>query len=1067
MRKKGHLILFVSSVVLALFSAWLMLHVNVNSDMTKYLPSDSRMKQGLDILMNEFPASDFSTAIIKVMFTDLPPEQHKMVSESLLAIEDVTAVSFRSDSTGEHTLFELSVPNSIDQKSLGFEIRNAYGSAVIVETNQDGATPPFSVIVIAAVLIILVLLIMTASWLDPVLLLLTMGLAVLINMGTNALLPSVSITTNYIVAILQMVLSLDYAIILMNRYRQEMSPQRDIVQAVNAAIKRACPSILSSSLTTLVGLLMLCLMRLKIGMDLGIVLAKGVLFCLACTFTVLPSLIILLHGALEKTRKRTPIIPTDRLSAFVTRHKITFALFELVLFVGAFYFSQQTDIYFSTNAKSRIADHFPKTNAVVVLYNTEEDAQMLALADSLKRYPEVQQILSFPTLLQRPYTAPEMIASIQKMLMDFAEFIPDTVDLGMLTTDMMQMVYYMHSHESDSIRVDFPELIRFVAEDCVNDPLLSTYITPQMRTQIAALQDLMNNPLGEQTPQSPITNNESQMTSPSGTTGAAQSPVATGDRAGGVPSDTLPLRPADGALVDSLLADSMIYIIPFMSDLYALYPSSDTYYLMSIVDTVKLHSELTVDEMTDFVGSSFGQTKLIYKLSSGGRTRTPLRFVHILADDLFSRKMLSMMASREEKAALRRIAAIMDYADANACFTVPQMSELLVDYGLTTFTPQRVRQIAFPSAMDSALMADTDLLPESTDSLALGTAVGSNTAKPKKHIKTREEIQAETLIELMDTTRKFDYPAMARNFSRLGQNVDDATMHLLYTCYGKAMFYNDSLRMSPEELLNFVADTLAVDPTIAAFLDEKTKQSLPHMREQLNESLGMMHQENNAIFVIMTSLPDESQVTYDFVEQLDSWASSLLQQPYYLIGESVMFTEMRDGFDEEMKRLTLWTILAIFLIVVVSFRSIVVPSILVMTVMAAVYVDVVFAGIVSGRMLYLAYLISQSILMGATIDYGILYANYYKEFRRTLTKREAAKAAYHGTIPTVMTSGTIMVVAPGIMSVLVEDVTISAIVGCIAVGAAAAILLILFVLPAVLVALDRFVTLNKNKTSDN
>lgn len=1052
MRKQGHLTLFISSLILALVSAWLMLHVNVNSDMTKYLPSDSRMKQGLDILMSEFPASDFSTAIIKVMFTDLPQNQQQSVYESLLAIEDVTAVSFRTDSAGNHTLFELSVPNSIDQKALGFEIRNAYGQSVIVETNQDGATPPFSVIVIAAVLIIVVLLVMTASWMDPVLLLVTMGLAVLLNMGTNALLPSVSITTNYIVAILQMVLSLDYAIILMNRYRQEMTGERTVVEAVNAAIRRAYPSILSSSLTTLVGLLMLCMMRLKIGMDLGIVLAKGVLFCLACTFTILPSLIILFHNGLEKSRKRTPVIPTDRLSDFVTRHKISLALFELALFVGAFYYSQQTDIYFSTNAKSRIAEYFPKTNAVVVLYDTDEDAQMLCLADSLKQYPEVQQILSFPTLLQRPYTASEMIESIQKMLMDFAEFIPDTVDLGMLTPDMMQMVYYMHSHESDSIRADFPELIRFVAEDCVNDPLLSTYITPEMRGQIAALQDLMNKPLGMEEPKAevkPVRKHQSQPKVQD------ETPMEVVDT----------ILCADSIIVtDSVTVDSLVYIVPFMSELYARYPSLDTYYLMSITDTVKLRSEMTVDEMTEFVGSAPGQTKLIYKLSSGGKTRTPLRFVHILTDDLFSRKMLAMMASREEKAALRRIAAIMDYADANASFTISQMSNLLVDYGLTSLTPQRVRQIAFPSPSDSIFLATDDFIVESSDSTSMDAPVMTHkVSKPKKHIKTREEIQAETLIELMDTTKKFDYTQMARNFSHLGQNVDDATMRLLYTCYGEAMFYNDSLRMSPEELLNFVADTLAVDPAIAAFLDEETKQSLPHMREQLNESLGMMHQENRAIFVIMTSLPDESQRTYDFVAQLNQWASSLLQQPYYLIGESVMFTEMRDGFDDEMTRLTLWTILAIFLIVVISFRSVVVPTILVMTVMAAVYVDVVFAGLVSGRMLYLAYLISQSILMGATIDYGILYANYYKEFRRSLTKREAAKAAYHGTIPTVMTSGTIMVIAPGIMALLVEDVTISAIVGCIAIGAAAAILLILFVLPAVLVALDRFVMLKKDK----
>ena len=170
-----------------------------------------------------------------------------------------------------------------------------------------------------------------------------------------------------------------------------------------------------------------------------------------------------------------------------------------------------------------------------------------------------------------------------------------------------------------------------------------------------------------------------------------------------------------------------------------------------------------------------------------------------------------------------------------------------------------------------------------------------------------------------------------------------------------------------------------------------------------------------------------------------------------------MYREMKAGFGAEMTRISLLTIIAIFLIVALSFRSIIVPTILVVTVMTAVYVNVIFAGLLRGEMLYLAYLIVQSILMGATIDYGILFANYYKEFRRTMLPYEAVKAAYQGSIRTITTSGLIMIVAPGAMALLVDDITISAIVGCLAIGAAMAVLLILIVLPGVLVAFDKLV----------
>ena len=117
-------------------------------------------------------------------------------------------------------------------------------------------------------------------------------------------------------------------------------------------------------------------------------------------------------------------------------------------------------------------------------------------------------------------------------------------------------------------------------------------------------------------------------------------------------------------------------------------------------------------------------------------------------------------------------------------------------------------------------------------------------------------------------------------------------------------------------------------------------------------------------------------------------------------------------------------------------------------------------------MLYLAYLIVQSILMGATIDYAILFANYYREGRRTRGVGEALETAYRGSIRTILTSGLIIVLAPGVMSFLVEDHTISSIVGCLSVGGLAVIVLILFVLPGSLAAFDRFVSGHKGERED-
>ena len=302
---------------------------------------------------------------------------------------------------------------------------------------------------------------------------------------------------------------------------------------------------------------------------------------------------------------------------------------------------------------------------------------------------------------------------------------------------------------------------------------------------------------------------------------------------------------------------------------------------------------------------------------------------------------------------------------------------------------------------------------------------------------------------------------MADNFRKLGHPIDPAYVSLLYTYYGSVHSTCDTMHMSLGGLLNYVCDTLIYDQRLSSLVDDSIRTKVADGNRKVQQMMGQLRQPDHSLLVVLSSLPPESQQTYDFVDTLTALADARLTQEHYYVGESVMYAEMRGGFDHEMNVVTLLTILAIFLIVAITFRSVIVPTILVVTVMTAVYVNVVVAGVVSGQMLYLAYLIVQAILMGATIDYGILFANYYREYRRTMPQYEAASSAYRGSIRTILTSGLIMVLGPGAMALSIDDVMISNIVGCLAVGAFVAIVLILTVVPAVLVALDRLVVYGK------
>ena len=1095
MKRSFHYILFAITVALGVVCGIMMLHVNVNADMTKYLPDDSQMKSGLEIVMSEFGSSaQMSGADVHVMFEGMRPNEVPGIRTLLEGYEDVRGVSYRYSADSTHTVFDLDVPKSVDQKALGKQISNRFGGNCVVETSQDGATPPISVMIFAAVLIMVVLFVMAQSWFEPVVILMTTGLAILLNMGTNALLPSVSITTNFIGSILQAVLSLDYCIVLLNRYRQEQDEHTDrktAVLAANRAIKKAAPSILSSALTTVVGLLMLCFMRLKIGADMGVVLAKGVVCSLICTFTAMPSLMMLFRKTINKTAKNAYVPPTDGLARFVSRHKLPMAVGAVILFGGSWYLSQQTTIFFSAEKESEIEKIFPSPNPFVLVYNTQDEGQVYELVDSLIAQPGIQSVISYPTLMSRPLTPAEMASHVKSLLTDFKDMMPEgtTVPeeaLDALTPETMRLLYYLEAKGDEEQRLAFPDVARFLHSHVARNELLASYLDDEMKEQIEALQSML-----EVAPEEP-------------------KPSAVSDQPSAVsiqPSEELvdtivPERETIAPLTinPSMMAideDSIelpnvevakIAVVPFIERLNATQTSAISVEMRKLTDTAAIRLPMSVKEMSIFIGSTQIQTQLVYGYAPGkAKKLTPLEYVHLLVDDLFQRKGLAGMISDEQRTLLGQRAYLMDLADKNASLTPKALNILLRAFGIEDFTDEELLAIANPPkpvapvakqpTAEEAVQMVSNLAQmqrslHSTDTArAAVVAVQPKKEKPvaaKPKGPSKADQQAELFTELVFGENTYTADQMAAKLARLmklsdvhSEPVTPAQMSLLYDYYGSVHSSADTLKLGFGPLLNFLCDTLVYDPRIAELLPDSVSAQAKGIKAQVQDGLGQLRKEKHSLLVVLSSLPKESKETYDFVERLTSLADERLEHEHYYVGESVMYTEMRDGFDHEMNVVSLLTILSIFLIVALTFRSVIVPTILVVAVMTAVYVNVVVAGVVSGQMLYLAYLIVQAILMGATIDYGILFANYYREFRKTSLPVDAVCAAYRGSIRTILTSGIIMVIGPGAMALFIDDLMISNIVGCLAVGAFVAVVLTLTVVPAVLVALDRWVVYGK------
>ncbi|MCR5049851.1 MAG: MMPL family transporter [Paludibacteraceae bacterium] len=1089
MKRTAHYIIFAITVVLTVVCGILMGHVNVNADMTKYLPDKSQMKHGLEIVTNEFGSSaQMSGADVHVMFDHLSPKEVPGMMTLLDAYPDVRSVSYRFSSDSAHTVFDLDVPKSVDQKALGKQISNRFGGNCVVETSQDGATPPMSVMIIAAVIIMVVLFLMAQSWFEPVVILISTLMAVILNMGTNALLPSVSITTNFIGSILQAVLSLDYCIILLNRYRQEQNDQTDretAVLAANRAIRKASPSILSSAFTTIVGLLMLCFMRLKIGADMGIVLAKGVLCSLICTFTVMPSLMLLFRKTINHTAKRIYVPPTDGLARFVTSHKVTMAICAVLLFFASWFFSRKATIFFSAEKESKIEEVFPAPNPFVLVYNTEEEMQIIPLVDSLIEQPGVQAVISYPTLLQQPLTPSGMVAHIKSITTLFADQMGDDMRLlaseeamKALSPEIVQVLYYANQMKDEEPRITFPELGKFLNTHCANNPLFASMMDETMREQITMLNEMLEMPAPEPEPE-PIVKEEQNEED--------TTPVVREQ-----PIDPIFLSSAGRLQPDSLAMPEIdinrLAVVPFLQRLYAAYPTALTLHMRSLTDTITIRMPMTVNEMSAYIGSTPTQTRLVYGYAPGKTKKmTPLQYVHLLADDLFKRKALQGMVSVEQRTMLEQRAYLMDLADRNARLPLTSINQMIRAFGLNEFSDEQLLAIAYPHtaspeqkqslpvppladthqientevSADSVSQSDNIAQTQDTTIVSIHDHAPAPAPKPAVHHRSEAERQAELFTELLFGGKAYSSKQMADNFRKLGHPIDPAYVSLLYTYYGSVHSDCDTMHMSLGGLLNYVCDTLIYDQRLSTLITDTIRTKVTEGNRKVQQMMGQLRQPDHSLLVVLSSLPTESPQTYAFVDTLTTLADARLTHEHYYVGESVMYAEMRAGFDHEMNVVTLLTILAIFLIVAITFRSVIVPTILVVTVMTAVYVNVVGSAIASGQMLYLAYLIVQAILMGATIDYGILFANYYREYRRTMPQFEAVSCAYRGSIRTILTSGLIMVLGPGALAVSIDDVMISNIVGCIAVGAFVAIVLILTVVPAVLVALDRLVVYGK------
>ena len=369
--------ILVLSILLLIPSAIGYVNTRVNYDILYYLPDEIETMQGQDILMDDFNKGAYAMVVVQDMDTKAANKLIKkvenvehvaqVISYTGIVGEDVPSEMvpskfrkyFENDST-DTTLFAIFFDNttsSDDTMNAITQIRKETEgqafisgmSAVVTDTKNlsEKETPLY--VLIAVVLVCIVLAIFMDSFLVPVFFMLSIGMAIVYNLGSNILLGEVSYITKALAAVLQLGVTLDYSIFLWHSYK-EMKAQypNDHKEAMAVAIGNTLTSVVGSSITTVAGFIALCFMSFTLGLDLGIVMAKGVIFGVIGCVTILPSLILTFDRALEKTMHREVMPGFDKLAAFIVNHSWIFIIIFLALLGPAIYGQSHTSVYYTS-----------------------------------------------------------------------------------------------------------------------------------------------------------------------------------------------------------------------------------------------------------------------------------------------------------------------------------------------------------------------------------------------------------------------------------------------------------------------------------------------------------------------------------------------------------------------------------------------------------------------------------------------------------------------------------------------------------------------------------------------
>lgn len=1192
-------IILITFIILAIICAFISQKVNINYDINKYLPQNSPTRIGLNIMEKEFK----ETSSFNLMFKGLKEDEKQDIYNYLNGLDNIYSVDYDETedyNKDDYTLYVITVDSNKDSETssnIYNTIKEKYKDYEIYTGGEiaDRNTPVLAewIIVLAVGCALVILIIMCESFVEPFLFLFAILLAVLYNKGTNIIFPSISYISASISAILQLALSMDYSIMLMNRYNQERKETDDKVTAMKNALYNAFKSISSSSITTIVGLIVLVFMSFTIGKDLGLILAKGVLFSLISIFFVLPGLILMFDKWIEKTKKKRLNLSLNTLGKISYKLRYISIPVFLVIFIGSFILKGNLEILYTNSESDETKKIFNGINQMALIYKNEDEEKVENIISDIENEENVKEVLAYSNTINDKLKYNE--------LKDKSSDLGSEIDIE---DYLIKLLYYEYYSKDTSNKMTFGEFVDFIKSNVYNNKDLEDQINEAKRKDVDRLENFVHeSSINKKRTASEISqimeidkskvediliyyrakNNDIKISMNDFIKFMNNDVLTNSKYSAKVDSKSreklnkLSKYISKDIINKKMTSQGMAKLFEIdesqMNDLYKYYVSiNDINLKLTIsefsnfvlkdvindanyaglfneetVSNIKMlatfsNTDITLKEMnSEEIAKLFGidknvVSKLLYfkyinvndenMIEPSNWSTTPYEFVNLILENS-SNEAIKASLDEATLGKLKLLSNIMNSSIEKREYLYSEISEFIginkesskkiytlyvIQKQETKMTPLEFISFILNHKNDEVLsgkfsdsqITELQLIKKIMEDVLnnkkyskseISNLLGIDKEKAEllyglydskyvnKNLKislkefvnfilndvitnkeyssnfNNEKIQKiKTINNIMKSSinkQKYNASEIFGILNILSNNVDESTIELLYSYYGSQNEYNENWQLSIEEFVKYLNEDILQDGRFDDFIDNEKREKIIDAKEKIGDAKELLVAKEHSRVIINTKFEPESDDTFEFIQKI----KDLIKEndiEGYIIGNSPMAYEMNGTFGSEMDFITVLTMISIFVVVAITFKSLLVPIILVFIIQCAVYITMVILHVTGDNVYFIALIIVQSILMGATIDYAILYTSYYLEHRKTMSVKEAVINSYNKSIHTILNSSSILIIVTLIVANYASAIA-AKICKTISEGTLCSTILILVLLPAILAACDKFI----------